>query len=110
MIRIHLTQYSYSKPGGESHGCYNQATFTAETFEEALEALEREYDIVPPKRPKGVYIDLKEGGTRQVGFMHHRWVNYDDRSDKKYWEENWVSFSEETRKPVSLPKHLLAAY
>jgi hypothetical protein len=113
MIRVHLTQCSYSKPGGESHGCFNQANLYGETFEEALEALEREYGIVPPKKPKGVYIDLKEGGTRQVGFMHHRWQDIYDRSlprPKKYWEENWVSFSEETRKPVDLPKALLAAY
>ena len=113
MIRVHLTQCSYSKPGGKSHGCFNQAKLYGETFEEALEALEREYGIIPPKRPKGVYIDLKDGGTRQVGFMHHRWQDIYDRSlprPKKYWEENWVSFTEETRKPVSLPKQLLAAY
>jgi len=111
MIRVHLTQCSYNKPGGESHGCFNQAKLYGDTFEEALEALEREYGIVPPKRPKGVYIDLKDGGTRQVGFMYHRWVDKGDyRSQGKYWEENWVSFSEETRTPVSLPKELLAAY
>ena len=110
MIRVHLTQCSYSKPGGESHGCFNQTKLYGETFEEALEALEREYGIVPPKRPKGVYIDRKEGGAVQVGFMHYRWTDSNDYyTRKKYWEENWISFSEETRTPVSLPKELLAA-
>lgn len=112
MICVHLTQCYYNKPGGESRGCFNQDKLYGDTFEEALEALQKEYGIVPPKRPKGVYIDLKEGGTRQVGFMHHRWVDYDGSltKPKKYWEENWVSFSEKTRRLVSLPKELLDAY
>ena len=110
MIRVHLTQCSYSKPGGESHGCFNQAKLYGETFEEALEALEQEYGIVPPKRPKGVYVDTPDGKTRQVGFMHYCWQRYDDDFRKKFWQESWVSFDQQTITPLSLPKELLAAY
>ena len=112
MIRVHLTQCSYSKPGGESHGCFNNKVFTVETLQEALERLDREYGIVPPKRPKGVYVDGPDGKARQVGFMHYRWNNIFEGSymtRKKYWEENWISFDVQTITPFSLPKELQAA-
>jgi hypothetical protein len=112
MIRVHLTQCSYNKPGGESHGCFNNDVFTAATLEDALEGLKESYGIVPPKKPKGVYADTLDGKTRQVGFMHYRWVPYQDRSTTKarhYFEENWISFDEQTITPFSLPKELQAA-
>lgn len=111
MIRVHLTQCSYNKPGGENHGCFNNKVFTVKTLEEALERLKEDYGIIPPKRPKGVYVDTSEGNTRQVGFMHYRWVDIYDRSftkPKKYWEENWVSFDVQTITPIDLPKELQA--
>jgi len=110
MIRVHLTQCSYSKPGGESHGCFNNVNLYGETFEEALEALEREYGIVPPKRPKGVFVDAPDGKARQVGFMHYKWFPFGDIHGKRYWCESWISFDQLTVQPFSLPKELQAAY
>ena len=109
MIRVHLTQCSYSKPGGESHGCFNNTRFVAETFEEVLEALKDDYGIVPPKKPKGVYVDTPDDKARQVGFLHYCWRRYDDDYRKKFWCESWVSFDQQTITPFSLPKELLAA-
>lgn len=109
MIRVHLTQCSYNKPGGESHGCFNNDVFTAATLKDALEALEQSYGIVPPKKPKGVYVDTLDGDTRQVGFIHYCWRRYDDDYRKKFWCESWISFDEQTITPFSLPKELQAA-
>jgi hypothetical protein len=113
MIRVYLTQCSYSKPGGESHGCFNNERFEAETLQEALERLERDYGIVPPKKPKGVFVDTPDRKAREVGFMCYRWGEIYDRSSdgpKRYWEENWISFDQLTVEPFSLPKELQAAY
>lgn len=109
MIRVHLTQCSYSKPGGESHGCFNNKVFTVETLQEALERLDRDYGIVPPKKPKGVYVDTLDGKTRQVGFLHYRWDKDWSHNSPSYWVESWISFDEQTITPFSLPKELLAA-
>jgi hypothetical protein len=55
-------------------------------------------------------VDTLDGKARQVGFMHYRWVQKGDyRSEGKYWEENWISFDEQTFTPFSLPKELQAA-
>lgn len=111
MIQTTLTQCSYAKPGGDSHGCFNEQSFTTDTIEEALKRLEDYYGIIPPRRPRGVFRDLPEGKTRQVGFMHHRWQEIYDRSPGKtrhYWEENWISFDKVDISPIQLPKHLLA--
>ena len=110
MTRTTLTQCSYAKPGGEPEGCFNELTFTTETVEEALNRLEGEYGIIPPKRPRGVFRDLPESKARQVGFMHHRWQEIYDRQPGKarhYWEENWISFDKVDISPIQLPKHLL---
>jgi len=110
MIQIHLTQCSFSKPEGKCHGRFNQSTITRETLEEVLEALEGEYGIIPPKRPKGVFVDGPDGKAVQVGFIVNRWVEYPDNSRKKYWEENWVTFSKTTTKRIALPKFLQAKH
>jgi len=107
MIRTHLDQCAYKTPGGESFGRFNQVNFLAETIEEALEKLKEEYDIVPSKKPRGVFIDTNEG-TKQVGFIHSRWAN--NGEPKSYWEENWISFQEEHRKIATLPKKLRAKH
>ena len=110
MIRVHLTQCSYSKPGGESHGCFNNERFETGTLQEALERLERDYGIVPPKKPKGVYIDAPDGKARQVGFMHYHWDKDWSHNSSSYWIESWINFETMTITPFSLPKELLAAY
>lgn len=103
-IKAKLTQIGSSGPGRDDHRRFNDVTQYCDSVEEALVWLEHDYDIVPARRPKGVYVDGKDGCAVQVGFMHFRWNR--DGSGRAYWEENWITFYESYSEPAVLPDRL----
>lgn len=42
-----------------------------------------------------MYVDLKGGGSRHIGYVFSRWNHYDDGT--RYNESVWVEFAETTR-------------
>lgn len=105
MIKCYVDQVGMPRPGSKDRSIFNQIKFTADTYEEALDTLKEDYRIKPPTRIRGVFIDTKEG-TKQIGFMHHRWNKDWSHHGKSWWEENWVTFVETHKKQPKLPKQL----
>ena len=105
-MRMRITQVSYSKPGAGDGSRFHEEKVRGESVEELLEWLKSHYGLVPPRRPKGVFIDTKDGVV-QTGILINRWTGGEVRNENKYWEENWVTFESDPQ-PVPLPKHLHA--
>ena len=106
-MKMTITQVSYPKPGRDEAGHrFNNETVRGASVEELLEWLESHYGLTPPKNPKGVFQDTKDGHV-QTGILIYRWAGGAVRNEKKYWEENWVTFLSDPQ-PVPLPKALHA--
>lgn len=70
-------------------------TFTADTAE-LFRSLQREHGRCVSK----MYMDTKDGETRQTGWVFQKRDNYQD-SDQEYIRETWVSvFTDEPEKVV----------
>jgi hypothetical protein len=105
-MKMTITQVAYPKPGRDEEGHrFNEEKVRGESVEELLEWLKNHYGLTPPRRPRGVFIDTKDGGSVQTGIIICRWAGGEVRNEKKYWEENWVSFMSDPQ-PVPLPKKL----
>lgn len=103
-MRLILTQVAYSKPGADDGCRFHTRKFQGQDIDDLLKQLEEEFGITPPRHPKGVFRDTKDGDCVQVGFVTHRWAKGEN---KRYWEENWVVFESDPQ-PVPLPKKLQA--
>jgi hypothetical protein len=49
------------------------------------------------KRPKsGMFIDLKNGESKKIGWVYSRYQNYYDKPFKRYIQGVWIEVTEET--------------
>jgi len=105
MILLTLTLTQAPRPGGEPR-VYHEHQVEVPDIQAALAVVTDEFGMKIPRRPRGIFIELNSGGSRQTGIIIAGWDRYD--SGKYFWRETWVMFTPRTGETLELPKQLKA--
>ncbi|RPI56474.1 MAG: hypothetical protein EHM49_00330 [Deltaproteobacteria bacterium] len=100
MYEIHITETARNSLKEEAHS-FNSFRRELPDIDSVKGALIDMYGKLPKGRQK-VYIDTLSGETQEVGFLHSFWNRDVSHNSKSWYQTDWISIYEVTRKPVKI--------
>ena len=78
---------------------FNSLVKKVTSLEDVKEFLIDHYGTMPGKKHK-IYVDDKNGKSKEVGFLHSYWNQDISHMSKKWYQTDWVTVTEVEEKPV----------
>jgi len=100
MYEIHITETARNSLKEEAYS-FNEFRKEFHNIESAKSALVDRYGKLPKGRRK-VYVDKLSDKAQEVGFLYSFWNRDVSHNSKAWYQTDWISIYEVTRKPVKI--------